>query len=228
MLGCKNMKKLLVLLGVNLSLATCYALGPTEISFNGERFYKSNEKQQNSAIIAEYLPNGNSSNSIILTHVLNKNDPSKIAQGLKTKKSIEVVDIESLNTDRTDMLVSFVKFDTSNSKVQNNICRIIRNDKGGSFVFQYVDTKRLKGQGEGTTLPDFTQLSELMKQVPVDKYSHATNSLPAQSYSHSYGSRTERSNIPWHKRQNARMGKGAYPGYNQKASYRYHYRYRYR
>ncbi|MBS0288774.1 MAG: hypothetical protein JSS07_01895 [Proteobacteria bacterium] len=220
------MKKILTIFGLNFCFATCYALGPNEINFNGITFYKSNEKQQNNAVIAEYTSVGDSQASIILTHVLNKNDPNKIAQDLKTKKSIDVVDIESLNTDNSDVLVSFVKFDASNSRVQNNICRIKRSgEKEGSFVFQYMDTKRLKSQAEGTTLPDFTQLSEVMKKAPIDKILNSTSSAAPN-----FAARGERSpsaaHMPWYKRTNMRSGRSAYERRSRTYHRYHHYPYR--
>jgi hypothetical protein len=137
----------------------------------------------------------------VLTHVLDKNDPAQIVQGLKKKKSVEVVESEKLKDG--DYLVSFVKFDMPNLKVQNNLCRIKKDPHQGSIVFQYIDTKRMKSQSEGAPFTDFTQVSEKVKELPLDSY------MTAYSESRSYRPVSD-SHIPWYKRPNARAGAGTF------------------
>ncbi len=204
------MKNILISLLLAPFISTCFAMGPNEIMLNGTKFIKNIEKSKNNTISAEYSPaNGNSSESIIITHVLDKNDPSQIASGLKGKKSIEVVDVDAVKEDRSDMLVTFVKFDLPNLKVQNNLCRIVKSANNGSIVFQYVDTKRLKSSTDGATFPDFTQVSENLKQLPIEKYSTTLSQTQTRSYepnrNYSYD------NLPWYKRPNARAGVQYYP-----------------
>ncbi|HRE32075.1 MAG TPA: hypothetical protein PLD88_08890, partial [Candidatus Berkiella sp.] len=67
-----------------------------------------------------------------------KNDPNRIATDLKGKKGVDIVDVESLTPDRSDLVIRFVQFDMPNLKVKNNICRIKRSSNNkGSVVFQY-------------------------------------------------------------------------------------------
>ncbi|MGD9592584.1 MAG: hypothetical protein AB7V32_08700 [Candidatus Berkiella sp.] len=219
------MKKILTTLFCLGYAVTSFALGPSEIYFNGMKYYKSSEKPQNNVLITEYEPASGSSSSIILTHVLDKNDPTIIAAGLKKKKSIEVMDVENLNPENSDVLVTFVKFDQSNAKVENNLCRIFKNPgQNGSLVFQYVDKKNLN-RGEGVSLPDFTLVAQNIKTLPLDTYL-TTNSEPKSTYAssrrqnYSNGNRynnnnsnsysNKNANVPWYKRPGARAGSGAF------------------
>lgn len=191
------MKKALIFLLLGQLVSNCYAIGPNELTIDGMRFVKSNERAHNNSIAAEYVSaSKNSSASVIITHVTDKNDPSKLVKGLKEKKSVSIIDTESLKPDNSDMLVTFVMFDLPNLKVKNNLCRIKRSpNQNGSIVLQYVDTKRLKSQSEGATLTDFAQISESVKQLPVDQY--------LSSMSHHF---ERKSNVPWFKRANAWAG----------------------
>ncbi len=217
------MKKILLALGCLTALSTSYAMGPNEINFNGTRFYKSNERSQKNVLISEYEPNNDSSATIILTHVLDKNDPSQIAASLKQKKSIEVMDVENLNPENSDVLVTFVKFDNASSKVENSLCRIIKNPgQNGSLVFQYMDSNNLNNKGEGAAIPDFTAVADSIKQLPLDKY--LTTMSETKTYYPSNARRRARydnqyegynSNVPWYKRPGARTGANRDPGYRQ-------------
>src|SRR5207253_4126093 len=131
----------LLILMLSVWAIPSYAIGPSEIQFNEMKFFKHSEKMQNNIISAQYAPlDKNSPASITIMHVLGKPDPGKLAKGLKTKKSIEVVEIDNLKEDQSDLLVSFIKFDMPHLKVENNLCRIKRAaDKTGSVVFQYID-----------------------------------------------------------------------------------------
>lgn len=190
-------------------LSSAHALGPNQLSFNGMKFYKSDERTQNNVRIAEYeAVDGNNAASIVLTHVLDKNDPSKIATGLKQKKSIEVMDVENVKPDSSDVMVTFVKFDMPNLKVENNLCRIIKSPaQNGSIVFQYVEKKKLKSQAEGATIPDFTVLAENLKELPIDQYVSSLSQTRSETASyHQPARRVSNSNIPWYKRPGARTG----------------------
>ncbi len=213
------MKKIVTTLFCVFGVSTCVALGPSELTFNGIRFHKSDEKRQNNVIVADYEAYGpESTASITITHVLDKNDPGQIADGLKQKKSIEVMDIEKLKPDNSDVLVTFVKFDQANLKVENNLCRIFKNGQNGSIVFQYIDTKKIKSQAEGATIPDFTQLADNMKQLGIDQYftaqaAIAQNGEDFGQYRRSNIRRTQsysNGHIPWYKRPGARAGADAY------------------
>lgn len=199
------MKNILKLLLISPFIVNCYAMGPSEITFNGIKFVKNAEKRQNNNISAEYSPlNKNSAASLVVTHVMDKNEPTKIAKALKEKKSVEVVESEILNGDNSDVLVTFVKFDLPNLKVQNNLCRIIKSpSQGGSIVFQYIETNKLKSQTEGTTLPDFALMTDSIKQLPLDKY--LTSMSEPMSRATRYVQQ-DNNNVPWYKRPNARAG----------------------
>lgn len=199
------MKKLLSL-AIMLHLGCAQALGPGEINFNGQRFYKNNEKFNGSSISAEYAPvNRSNGESIVITHVLDKNEPSKVIKNLRTKKSVEIVEVA--NGAQADMLVSFIKFDTSNNKVQNNVARIkpAANNRG-SVVFQYIETQRSKSHADGNTFPDYTTIAENMKQIPIEKYTSTGNerfnSYDRPRYRYQYRNH----NVPWYKRQDAHAG----------------------
>ncbi len=100
-----------------LTMATCgFALGPNEINFNGIKFYKNNEKTQQNVIISEYEPANGSSSSIVLTHVLDKNDPSAIAEGLKQKKLID----KHLNINgKTNKFSNTISLETYKAEIEN-------------------------------------------------------------------------------------------------------------
>jgi hypothetical protein len=196
------MKKTLILIILCHCFSLCKAVGPKEINFDGSQYLKTNEQAHGGSIAAEYSPQGkNDGSQIIITHVQDKNDPNKLAKNLKSKKGVEVIDIEKLKSDNSDLLVWFVQFDLPHLKVKNSICRIIKNPRqNGSTVFQYVETKKLKSQSEGAPLPDFTRLAENMKKLPIDQYPTTLS----QSMTHSTS--FKRPHIPWYKRKNAWAG----------------------
>lgn len=197
------MKKIILLL-IGIFVQTSYAIGPNEIYFNNIKFFKKDEKTQNYIVSSDYAPvDGKSSASITIMHVMGKNDPGKLAKGLKEKKSVEVLEVENIKPDQSDLLVSFVKFDTTNSKVENNLCRIKTDpSQKGCVIFQYIDTKRLKGQ-EGVEQVDFTTLSENMKSLPLDQY--------VGSLSQNFRGRMDMSGrLPWYKRPGAWAGNRSY------------------
>jgi hypothetical protein len=167
------MKKELILLISLQFVSTGFAVGPNELNFDGARYFKTSEKLNGNSLAAEYASRGgNSASKIIVTHVRDKNNPNKIATDLKTKKGVEVVDIENLKDDHSDVLVRFIQFDVPNSKVKNNICRIKRSaNQNGSVVFQYVESKQLRSHAEGSVMPDFTKIADNMKLLPVEQYS---------------------------------------------------------
>lgn len=217
-------KHILPLFFICQFLAPCYALGPYTIELDGVRFIKNNEKQQQNSTTAEYLPaNKNSSASIVITHVQDKNSPHKIATGLKSKKSVEVIDIENINN--ADVMVSFVKFDIPNLKVQNNLCRIKASpNKNGSIVFQYIDTQKMKNQSEGAALPDFEKLGESLKQLPIDQYIATASQTreykeTSETKENRIFNREGNGNIPWYKRPGARTGAAVYHDYPPRANH---------
>lgn len=195
------MKKLLLIILFS-HIGNALALGPNELSFNGLKYYKNNEKHNGSSYSAEYAPaNRNASSSIVITQVYDKNEPTKVVKSLRGKKSVEVVEVANVAANNSDLLVSFIKFDMPNLKVQNNLARIKAQSNGkGSIVFQYVDTQRLKNHAEGSAFPDFSAIAENMKQLPLDHY--------ASTYSQPF-SRQDRS-VPWFKRPGARAGAGSF------------------
>jgi hypothetical protein len=197
------MKKLLSL-ALLLHLGCAQALGPGEISFNGIKYFKSNEKFNGTSISAEYMPTSRTrGESIVITHVLDKNEPSTVVKSLKGKKSVEIVEVANIN--KADALVSFIKFDLPNLKVQNNMARIKTAANGkGSVVFQYIETQRLQNQSEGSTFPDFSSIAENIKQIPIEHYTSSGYS----GYSRSFDRGNQ--NLPWYKRPNARAGQGAF------------------
>jgi hypothetical protein len=213
------MKKYLSLM-LSLCISTCYAIGPNELIFDNTKFIKRTEKTQNHTVSAEYTPiDKNSSASITIMHVMGKNDPYKLANGLRHKKSIEVLEIDNVKEDRSDLLVSFIKFDMDNLKVQNNLCRIQRNpDNKSSVVFQYIDTKKLKSQTEGMVPFDYARITENVKQLPIDKY------LTSLSQTKRPDEQMER-HIPWYQRPYANRNMYGRPIYGNPNMYRNsHYR----
>lgn len=190
-------------------LATAsYAVGPNELNFDGFRYYKVSEKAKGNSLAAEYkTQNRNGYSSVIITYVTDKNDPNKIASDLRGKKGVDIIDIESLAPDRSDLLIRFMQFDTQNSRVKNNICRIKKSaNNKGSVVFQYVENKHFKsGQTGGAELPDFTKIAENMKQLPVEKYSTSLSQRMTNYDDEEY--------VPWHQRQRYRGHWGRYPMY---------------
>ncbi|MCS5710398.1 hypothetical protein [Candidatus Berkiella aquae] len=201
------MKKILSLLVLSTFMTASYAIGPNELSFDGARYYKISERTKGRSIAAEYAPQSrNSAARVIITHVTDKNDPNKIATDLKGKKGVDIVDVESLTPDRSDLIIRFIQFDMGNLKVKNNICRIKRSaNNKGSVVFQYVESKRLKHQAEGSTMPDFTKVADNMKQLPVEKYSTSLSQRMIATDDEEY--------VPWHQRQRSRGYWGRQPMY---------------
>lgn len=198
------MKKL-VSIALLLHLGCAQAIGPSEINFNGMKFFKSNETSNGSSISAEYMPTNRSrGESIVITHVLDKNEPGPVITSLRGKKSVEIVEVANLN--KADALVSFIKFDLPNLKVQNNMARIktAANNKG-SVVFQYIETQRLQSSTEGSTFPDFSSIAETMKQMPIEHYTASGS----EGYSRPYDNKNYQG-MPWYKRPNARAGQGAF------------------
>ena len=222
------MKKVITTLFCLAFAHTSFALGPNEINFNGTKFYKSNEKSQKNVLVAEYEPANGSSSSIVLTHVLDKNDPSKIASSLKEKKSIEVMDVENLNPESSDVMVTFVKFDNASSKVENSLCRIYKNaGNNGSLVFQYIDRKNIN-KGDGAAIPDFTAVADNLKTLPLDKYitsmSETTTAYAPSSkrqYNNYNTSTSSSNNLPWYKRPGARTGASMQRDAEPARQYRY-------
>jgi hypothetical protein len=175
-------------------------MGPNSLTIDGTQFVKNNERANGNSYLAEYVPVGGSGSlSVIITHVTDKNEPSAIVSNLKGKKSVSIIDTESLKPDNSDMMVNFVIFDLPNLRVKNNLCRITKNpNQNGSIVIQYVDTKRLKSQSEGATPTDFTQIAESMKQLPATQY--------LSGMSERYMGGRSGGNVPWFKRANAWAG----------------------
>lgn len=201
------MKRIFLMLSLVAAATTTYAVGPNELNFDGLRYYKISERTKGNSIAAEYKPQArNSAAQVIITYVTDKNDPNRIAKDLRGKKGVDIVDIESLVPDRSDLLIRFIQFDMGNLKVKNNICRIKRSaNNRGSVVFQYVESKHLKHQAEGSVMPDFTKVADNLKQLPVEKYSTSLSQRMVHEYDEEY--------IPWYQRQRYQNQWNRYPVY---------------
>lgn len=200
------MKHILLMFFLTQFITVCFAVGPNELNFDGTRYYKVSEKSHGKSIAAEYTTQRrNGYSKVIITHVTDKNDPNKIATDLKGKKGVDIVDVESLTPDRSDLIIRFMQFDTANSKVKNNICRIKKSSNNrGCVVFQYVENKHFQQQAGGSVLPDFTKLAENMKELPVEKYS--------TSLSQRFNRYDDEEYQPWYQRQR-HQGWGRYQEY---------------
>jgi len=201
------MKSILLMFFLSQFISVSFAVGPNELNFDGTRYIKVSEKKKGNSIAAEYTTQRrNGYSKVIITHVTDKNDPNKIATDLKGKKGVDIIDIESLNPDRSDLIIRFMQFDAANSKVKNNICRIKKSSNNrGCVVFQYVENKHFQQQAGGSVLPDFTKLAENMKELPVEKYS--------TSLSQRFNNYDDEEYQPWYQRQRYQNHWGRYPGY---------------
>jgi hypothetical protein len=201
------MKRMLLVFLLAQFTTVCFAVGPNEINFDGLRNFKVSERSHGKSIAAEYTTaRRNGYSKVIITHVTDKNDPNRIATDLKGKKGVDIVDVESLTPDRSDLIIRFMQFDSANSKVKNNICRIKKSSNNrGCVVFQYVENKYFQQQAGGNVLPDFTKLAENMKELPVEKYS--------TSLSQRFNHYDDEEYHPWYQRQRNQGNWGRYPEY---------------
>lgn len=202
-----TMNRILLMLLLSHCITLAHAVGPNELNFDGTRYYKVSERSHGNSIAAEYTTQRrNGYSKVIITHVTDKNDPNKIATDLKGKKGVDIIDVESLTADRSDLIIRFIQFDVANSSVKNNICRIKKSSNNkGSVVFQYVERKHFKQQAQGSVLPDFTKVAENMKELPVEKYSTSL-SQRMNHYQEEYE--------PWYQQRQRYQGQwGRYPIY---------------
>ncbi len=193
------MKRILLFLLCSQCISTCYALGPNELMFNDHKYIKQIEKSHDRTFSAEYTSIHEKNKKIILHQVLDKNEPSAVVDSLKQHKTVEIAEVENINND--DLLITFVRFDLPNSKVEQNLCRIIKNrHQRGCVVFQYVDTQKMTNQTNGFTTVDFTQVSENIKHLPLEEYvSTLSQTL-----------RPKEKEIPWYDRPGAWAGRDEY------------------
>lgn len=202
------MQRITFLLLLSLFNFAAFAVGPNQLNFDGAQYYKFSERFKGNSLVAEYrTQNRNGYSRVIITHVTDKNDPNKIASDLKGKKGVDIVDVESLTPDRSDLVIRFMQFDTANHQVKNNICRIKRSaNNRGSIVFQYVESKPMRNQ-EGSIMPDFIKVADNLKQLPVEKYSTTLSQRMVTDDDEEY-------QPSWHQRQQYRGHWGRYPAYS--------------